>query len=222
MCLAVTFFFLKNKNKNINCFLQICMALNLFLHTADLMPGLYTETNACGEPLLQSMNAYNEHIGEYIQMLAREEALSPIPLPDSKLFKNQVSCTKARMRACVRACAGPAQSRASLFTPPGLVPSQPRSSQRDQTSDTQMCARALCSNNGLLSTQRAWVSLSSLATYISHHYGRLSGPNGTTSILQINYWPYFSNTLTGAPGGTLGIPLHPAFPPPKQESFCLQ
>lgn len=37
-------------------------------------------------------------------MLAREKALSPIPLPDSKLFKNQVSCTKARMRACVRAC----------------------------------------------------------------------------------------------------------------------
>lgn len=130
-------------------------------------------------------------------MLVREEALSPIPLPDSKLFKNQVSCTKARMRVCVR---GAAQSRGSLFTPPGLVPSQPRSSsQRDQTSDAQRCARALCSNNGLLSTQRAWVSLSSLATYISHHYGRLSGPNGTISILQINYWPSFSNTLRGAP-----------------------
>lgn len=154
-------------------------------------------------------------------MLAREKALSPIPLPDSKLFKNQVSCTKARMRACVRACVrGAAQSTASLFTPPGLVPSQPRSSsQRDQTSDAQMCARALCSNNGLLSTQRAWVSLSSLATYISHHYGRLSGPNGTTSILQINYWPYFSNTLRGAPGGTLGIPVAPC--PSSSEAGVL-
>lgn len=156
-------------------------------------------------------------------MLAREEALSPIPLPVSKLFKNQVSCTKSP-HACVHACVhGAAQSGVSLFTPPGLVPSQPRSSsQRDQTSDTQRCARALCSNNGLLSTQRAWVSLSSLATYISHHYGRLSGPNGTTSILQNNYWPYFSNTLRGAPGGALGIPRHPALPPLKQESFCLQ
>lgn len=38
-------------------------------------------------------------------MLAREEALSPIPLPDSKLFKNQVSCTKSP-HACVRACTG--------------------------------------------------------------------------------------------------------------------
>lgn len=86
------------------------------------MPGLYTETKACGEPLLQSMNAYNERIGEYIQMLAREEALSPIPLPDSKLFKNQVSCTKARMRVYVRARGRPEQSvfvhasRAGSFT----------------------------------------------------------------------------------------------------------
>lgn len=40
-------------------------------------------------------------------MLAREEALSPILLPDSRLFKNQVSCTKARAAA---------QSRASMFT----------------------------------------------------------------------------------------------------------
>lgn len=35
------------------------MALNLFLHTVGLMPGLYTETKACGKSLLQSMNAYN-------------------------------------------------------------------------------------------------------------------------------------------------------------------
>lgn len=59
-------------------------------------------------------------------MLAREEALSPILLPNSRLFKNQVSCTKAREAA---------QNRASMSTLPGLVPSQPRSrSQHDQTS----------------------------------------------------------------------------------------
>lgn len=91
-------------------------------------------------------------------MLAREEALSPILLPDSRLLKNQVSCTKARAAA---------QSRASMFTLPGLMPSQPTSSsQHDQTSEAQMFSRVLCSNNGLLSTQRAWASLSSLATCV--------------------------------------------------------
>lgn len=42
-------------------------------------------------------------------MLAREEDWSPMLLPDSKVLRNQVSCTDARAAA---------QSRPSLFTLP--------------------------------------------------------------------------------------------------------
>lgn len=42
-----------------------------------------------------------------------------------------------------------------------------------------------------------------------HHYGRLSGPNGTTSILQMNYWPYSSNTLKRSTVKNSGYPVSP-------------
>lgn len=94
------------------------MALKLFSHTADLMPGLYTKTKARGAP--PPKDEHRQRTDEYIQVLAREEASRPTLLPNSKLFNNQVSCTKAR---------------ASLLTLLGHVPSQPRpSSQCEQIS----------------------------------------------------------------------------------------
>lgn len=64
-------------------------------------------------------------------MLAREEAESPILLPGSKLWKNQVSCTKAHAAAQSRASSVHASGAASFtaFT---------SSSQHDQTSDALM------------------------------------------------------------------------------------
>lgn len=59
----------------------------------DTTPGLYTETKPRGFP--PPTCECVQPIDEYIQSLARE-ALSPIQLPNSKLyFKNQVSYTKA-------------------------------------------------------------------------------------------------------------------------------
>lgn len=93
LCLAImVFFFLKKKKKH--CFLQICLALNLFLHTADLSQGHIQKLHLVG--FLSSIYEHVQFIDEYIQMLAGE-AFSLIQRPNSELYLQTRSVVKRLM-----------------------------------------------------------------------------------------------------------------------------
>lgn len=137
------FFSLTNNQASINCFLQTCMALNLFLYTVDTTPGLYTEAKPHGFPPPKWECV--QPIDEYIQTLARE-ALSPIQLPNSKLYFKIRSVIQKLMQwstaECLYSCLG------------GIVP-WPRSYSQHEILDfssPDVPACVLCSNDVLFST----------------------------------------------------------------------
>lgn len=160
------------KNQNINCFLQICMALNLFLHRADLMPGLYTETKACGGSPPPKYERIQRIVSIYKCWLGRRPCLQ-FYSPTADYLKTRSAVQK------------PAQ--------------QPRAEHLCShfQGSCLLSLRLLLSMTRLLRPRCSHVSSVLIMVYFphrglglpflvllhisAHHYGRLSGPNGTTS-----------------------------------------
>lgn len=157
MCLAVTYFSKTRQNKRtikttetLTVSFKFVWLLNLFLHTADLMPGMYTETKACGGSPPPKYERIQRIVSMYKCWLGRRPCLQ---------FYSPTADFKKPGQLYKSPCSSPEQS---IY----VHTSRARAFSAYVFSAWPDFSRALRPNNGLLSTQRAWASLSSLATCV--------------------------------------------------------
>lgn len=94
----------QSKTKTVTVSFKFVWLLNLFLHTADLMPGLYTETKACGGSPAQKYERIQRTVSIYKRWPGRRPCLQVYSLTADYLKTRSVVQKPARRPRTERLC----------------------------------------------------------------------------------------------------------------------